>query len=570
MVRKYFWLPVIIGVGAGVFAILFVEALEVITHLVLEFIAGYYQPLPGGEGERETFTWKPLRPYLLPFTVSLGGLISGLLAYFFAPESAGVGTDAAIHAYHHGKKLSLRSSIVKLITSAVTIGMGGTSGREGPIALIGAGLGSSVADWFKLKESERREALAIGLGAGIAAIFKAPLAGAIISAEVFFKKDFYIETMIPSFIASVVAYSIFGTVYGFQPIFSSNIQPFRDVNLIVLLAYAGLGILCALFTRIYVNTFFLVNDTFKKLKIKDYVKPAVGGLIAGSIAMFFPAAIGNGYGWIQLILDGKWNNYDQIFLSAVAVMLGVSFTIGSGGSGGVFGPSVMIGGLLGASYSLFLNSQYNLNLHVPSFTIVGMVALFAGAAKAPLSTLILIAEMTGGYELLVPAMIAVFISYFFSGDRSIFPSQVDTRLDSPAHMDEFGFYLLEKLCVRDYMTPKPITVFPDQTLKEVEEILAKHLIGGLPVVSKGRLVGIITKSDIQKVPAEVRAHKRVYEVMTTNLITVTEEDTLADVLRIFSSKGIGRLPVVKHKGSSELVGIITRADIGKAIREWKK
>ncbi|AAC06714.1 chloride channel protein [Aquifex aeolicus] len=164
MLRKYFWLPVIIGLFAGLFAILFVEALEVITHLVLEQVVGYYQPLPGGEGHRETFTWEPLKPYLLPITVALGGLISGLLAYFFAPESAGVGTDAAIYAYHHGKKLSLKSSIVKLITSAVTIGTGGTSGREGPIALIGAGLGSSVADWFKLKESEKRKALAIGSG----------------------------------------------------------------------------------------------------------------------------------------------------------------------------------------------------------------------------------------------------------------------------------------------------------------------------------------------------------------------------------------------------------------------
>ncbi|AAC06720.1 chloride channel protein [Aquifex aeolicus] len=318
------------------------------------------------------------------------------------------------------------------------------------------------------------------------------------------------------------------------------------------------------------NIFFLISSFFRKLKIKDFIKPAIGGFIAGSIGMLFPAAIGNGYGWLQLILDGKWNDYAQIFLSAVAVMLGVSFTIGSGGSGGVFGPSVMIGGLLGASYSLFLNAQYSLNLHVPSFTIVGMVALFAGAAKAPLSTLILIAEMTGGYELLVPAMIAVFVSYFLSGEKSIFPSQVNTRLDSPAHMDEFGFYILEKLCVRDYMTPNPITVSPNQTLKEVEEILSKHLIGGLPVVAKGKLVGIVTKSDIQKVPSELREKKRVYDVMSTNLITVTEEESLAEVLRIFSSKGIGRLPVVKHKGSSELIGIITRADIGKAIREWKK
>ncbi|WP_461831406.1 chloride channel protein [Aquifex sp.] len=570
MLRKYLLLPVLIGVFSGISAILFVEALELLTKIFLETLVGYYQPLPAGEGHRENFTLHPLHPYLLPFTVALGGLISGLLAYFLAPESAGVGTDAAIRAYHHGERLSLKSSTVKLITSAVTIGTGGTSGREGPIALIGAGIGSSIAEWFKLKESERREALAIGLGAGIAAIFKAPLAGAIISAEVFFKKDFYIETMIPSFIASVVSYSIFGSVYGFQPIFSAEIPPFREVGLSGLLAYAILGLVCALFARLYVNTFFLISDTFKKLPVPEYIKPAVGGFIAGIIGMFIPMAIGNGYGWLQLILDGKLNDYLFTLAGAFGVMLGVSFTIGSGGSGGVFGPSVMIGGLLGASYSLFVKKELGISLHVPSFTIVGMVALFAAAAKAPLSTLILIAEMTGGYDLLVPAMIAVFIAYFLSGERSIFPSQVNTRLDSPAHQEEFGIYILERLCVRDYMTPNPLTIHPMATLQEAQKVLSENLIGGLPVVSGKKLVGIITKSDVAKIPPEERNTVRVYDVMSRNVITVKESDKLSEVSRIMLTKGIGRLPVVKDLSSREVVGIITRADIGRAIREWKK
>ena len=569
MLRRYLGVPIIIGFLTGIFAVLFIYTLEFTTFLFQKLIVGYYPPLPAGE-DSKFFTLEPARPFLLPFTVALGGLISGIISYFFAPESMGVGTDAAIRAYHKGEKLSVRSSIAKLITSAITIGSGGTSGREGPIALIGAGLGSSIASWFNLKEKERREALAIGLGAGVAAIFKAPLAGAIISAEVFFKRDFYIETMIPSFVASVVSYSVFGSVFGFQPIFSTEIPPFKYSEILHLLAYAILGIICGIFSRFYTKVFFTIQNTFKRLPVAEYLKPAIGGFVAGAIGAVLPPVIGNGYGWLQLIMDGEITDYTFIFLSAIGVVLGVSFTIGSGGSGGVFGPSVMIGGLLGASFSLFMNSYYGTELHTPSFTIVGMVALFAAAAKAPLSTLILIAEMTGGYDLLVPAMIAVPIAYFLSGERSIFPSQVNTRLESPAHRDEFGMYILESLKVKDYMCRDLITVDPSITVEEALKIMQENLVGGLPVVKNGKLLGIVTRSDLMKVPPEKRKTVKVYDVMTRNLLVASPEDTLSDILRIMSTKGIGRLPVVESKESKKIVGIITRADIGRAIREWKK
>ena len=567
MLRKYLMLPVAIGVFTGLFAVLFVYALEFLNHYVLEFLVGYIQPLPAGEGVRQHFTFYAERPYLLPLTVALGGLVSGLLTHFLSPESAGVGTDAAIKAYHNKEKLSIKSSIVKLITSAVTIGTGGTSGREGPIALIGAGISSSIGDIFRLNQKDRRTALAVGLGAGIAAIFKAPLAGAIISAEVFFKRDFEIEAMIPSFIASVTSYSVFSLFFGFQPIFSADIPKFLNVQPLSLLAYAGLGLVCAIVVRIFTFLFFKVNEEFDRLRTPPYVKPALGGFVAGLIGAFVPIAIGNGYGWLQLILDGKLTDLSFIILGALAVMFGVSFTLGSGGSGGVFGPSVMIGGLVGSAYSIALNQYYSISLHVPSFTIVGMVSLFAGAAKAPLSTLILIAEMTGGYELLVPAMISVFITYFLSGKRSIFPSQVDTRLDSPAHMDEWGLFILEKLKVRDYMR-EPITVRPYDSVEEAYRLMMDNLIGGLPVVNRDRVVGIITRSDIMEIAPAERKGIRVYEIMSTNLLVATPEDTLADVFRLMTAKGIGRLPVVEKKGSRRLVGIIARADIGRAIREF--
>ncbi|NPB06886.1 MAG: CBS domain-containing protein [Aquificae bacterium] len=564
MFRRFVLVPALVGLLVGFSAVVFVESLELVTELVLGKLVGYYPPLPAGEGERPFFTPYPLHPYLLPLTVALGGLFSGLVARYLAPESAGVGTDKAIRAYHYGEPLSLRSSLAKLVSSAVTIGTGGTSGREGPIALIGAGLGSFLAQKLKLGEYERRQALAVGLGAGVAAVFRAPLAGAVISGEVFFKKDFNVEAMVPGFFASAVSYAVFGSFYGFSPIFELEVPPFKEEGLLSLAAFAGLGVVCALGARLLVELFLRTSAFFASLPLPPVVKPAVGGLLAGAVGALFPPAIGNGYGWLQLVMDGVIKEPLFTLLSALAVVLGVSLTVGSGGSGGVFGPSVMAGGLLGASYALSLNELLGLSLDVPSFTVVGMVALFAGAAKAPLSTIILVAEMTGGYELLLPSMLAVFITYFLSGEKSIFPSQLDTRADSPAHAEEFGLHVLELLRVEDYMSKNLFTVEPETSVKEALELMAKKLVGGLPVVKDGKLVGIVTRGDLTKVPEELRRRLKVSQVCTREVVTVSPKATLAEVLRVMTARGIGRLPVVKD---GKLVGIIARADLGRAVRE---
>ncbi len=567
MLRRYLLIPVFIGVFVGLMAVLFVWSLELISHFALENLVGYYAPKPAGEGPSEGYTPSPLRPYLLPLVVAVGGFISGLITYLVDPRSAGVGTDAAIRAYHRGEKLSLLTSLSKLITSAVTIGTGGTSGREGPIALIGAGVGSWTARLFKLDPKDRRIALAVGLGAGVAAIFKAPLAGAIISAEVFFKKDFEIEAMIPSFVASVTSYSVFGLFFGFQPIFSTQIPPFTFEQAKHLFFYAVLGVICAVFVRAFVFFFFQVSDFFKRSTVHPLAKPLLGGLIAGTVGALIPPAIGNGYGWLQLIMDGEINDPLLPLIWALGVVLGVSFTLGSGMSGGVFGPSVMIGGLIGSAFSMGLNTFADTDLSVTSFAVVGMVSFFAGAAKAPLSTLILIAEMTGGYQLLVPAMVSVFFSYFLSGKESIFPSQVDTRLDSPAHAEEWGLLILDRLKVKDYMKD-PIVVDPNLSVEDCIKLMGEKLVGGFPVVSKGRLVGIVTKSDLLSVPERERTTKKVYQVMTPNPVTIRPENTLGEALRIMWTKGVGRLPVVDRGDPKKLLGIIARADLGRAIREF--
>ncbi len=566
VLKKFFLIPVIIGLANGVFAVVFLKSLDLSQFFFLEKIGGYISPVPHGEGYREVFSLYPERFYLLPLIVAVGGLVSGLLSYFFSPESMGVGTDFAIKSYHSMKRLSLKDSIVKLIASSFVIGSGGTSGREGPIAFIGAGLGDTIARFMGLGTKDRKMLLAIGLGSGISGIFRAPLAGAIISAEVFFRKDFEVEAMLPGFVASVISYSVVGVVYGFTPLFNVPITPLSRENLDVLLFYALLGVVCGIVCQLFIKCFFAVQNRFTKLNIPVYLKPSLGGFVTGLVCIVTPIAIGNGYGWLQLIMLGEYTNIPGIGLGIVGVIVGVSFTLGSGGSGGVFGPSVMIGGLLGALFSLVVNTLFpDAGLSVASFMVVGMVSFFGGAAKAPLSTLILIAEMTGGYELLVPAMFSVFVTYLLSGKDSIFPSQVETKFDSPAYEDVMK-YVMERLKVKDFMTRNPIVIRQDSTVEDASQLMKEKLIGGIPVVSAtGELVGMVTRADLFKVRRAEWKDTEIRDVMTRDLIVVSPDTTLINALGIMIEHGIGRLPVVE---AGKLLGIISRADIGKLIMKY--
>ncbi len=566
--RKILFISVFIGILTGLFAVAFIKAIHFFTNLFLERIAGYSPPGVPGEGTFfGVYNLQIERPYLIPFTVALGGLISGILIYLFSPESAGVGTDAAIRAFHRKLPIGLKTAVSKLVTSAITIGSGGVSGKEGPIALIGASVGSFVANLFKLSEKEKNIALATGLGSGISAVFKAPLAGAIVSSEVFYKEDFEVEALLPSFVASVTSYIVSGIFLGFRPLFYTDIPPFRGLSFQGLLGYILLGVICALIATLIIYVFFRVGAYFKNLKLHPVLKPAIGGFIAGLIGAINPIALGNGYGWIQFLLNNDFTHLTPVMVVSgiFLVIIALSFTLGSGGSGGVFGPSLVIGGLTGASTCLLLNFLTGNSFNLPSMTIVGMMATFAATAKAPLSTIVLVAEMTGGYELLVPSIISVSIAYILSGDKSIFPSQVKKRIDSPAHMDEYRSFVLQSVKVKDVMTTRVITLSPENTVLEAQKLMEERFISGIPVVVKGVVVGLVTSSDVLKVDKNKRSSVKVSEIMTKSPECVTPDTTLFDTLDKFLSKGYGRAPVVESLETKRLVGIITRADIGRFL-----
>ena len=352
-IRKWFTLSILIGIAAGAGSIIFYWLIGEVTKLALGFGAGYTPPLPTGEGA--TVFSSITRAWMIPVITTLGGLVSGLIVFKFAPEAEGHGTDAAINAFHNkGGVIRRRVPIVKIIASAVTIGTGGSAGREGPTAQVAAGVGSALADLFKLTAHDRRIALAAGIGAGIGSIFKSPLGGAILSMEILYRRDFETEALLPSFISSVVGYSIFSAWAGWTPIFGAGtVPPFQRVN--ELLLYIVLGVVCGLLGIVYGRSFYAIRNFFKKLKIPNWIKPAIGGLLVGVIGVFLPQILGTGYGWLQFTMNGNFTILTIGILCAVIVfkILATGLTIGSGGSGVFSLPGFSSAGWQGPCYGRF-------------------------------------------------------------------------------------------------------------------------------------------------------------------------------------------------------------------------
>jgi CIC family chloride channel protein len=571
--RKWTVVAIATGVVAGLGALALIQGIDFFTKLFLVTIAGYTPPLPGGETQARLTTIVIGRPWLIPISTALGGLASGLIVTKLAPEAKGVGTDAAIGEFHKGHALiRTRVPLIKLLTSAITIGSGGSSGREGPIAQIGAGLGTQIAKAFKLTERERRIALAAGLGAGIAAIFKAPLAGAILSGEIFYKHDFEAEAMIPGFVASTVSYSIVGFVAGWQPIFSTGVNAVAFTHPEALVLYGVLGVVCAAFAHLLFKVYFRVNDVFERLRIPGFVKPAIGRIVTGVIGVFVPSVLGVGYGWAQLALNQNYQILPpmMILLAIFGEIFAMSFTLGSGGSGGIFGPCVVTGTMVGAAFGYYAQQMFPGTVTNPSdFAIVGMMAFFGGAAKSPLAVIVMIAEMTGGYGLLAPSMVAVVVAYLLTGSLSVFYNQVESVEDSPAHLEEYETLALKRILVADVMTRIVQSVKPSTNIKIAQDLMEADLVGGLPVVSGGKLVGMVTRTDILKLEPSKRAEKTVDDVMARRLVVAHPEEDLFSALTRMMTRGVGRLPVVSHDAREVMVGIITRTDIARAIERHR-
>jgi CIC family chloride channel protein len=334
-----------------------------------------------------------------------------------------------------------------------------------------------------------------------------------------------------------------------------------------------LGVVCGAVGILYPRCFYGVRNLFRRLRLPNYFKPAIGGLAVGIIGLFLPQVLGMGYGWLQIVMQPQVIiPVGLMVLLAFAKIVATSLSIGSGGSGGVFAPGLFIGGMLGAA--MWAVMQGNLP-HVPAspeaFVVVGMMALFGGVAHAPLAVMFMVGEMTGSYTMLAPAMIAVGIAYVIVGKDTIYESQVASPAASPAHRYEYSFPLLGRLSVKDAMKTEVAPLTDRDTLEIAEKTFTADHLKSLPVVgSRNRdLVGIISREDLMRVPQ--RNGQKVSEFMTRDVITITPDDSLDTALELLSRYDVSSLPVLeKSEKGSKLLGMISRRDITRAYTRTAK
>jgi len=405
-------LSAILGVVGALGAQLFIWLLNMAELKILTFISGYKFITVS-----QSHTMLAVPPthwyWLVPVATTLGGLISGVLVYGLAPEAEGHGTDAAVKGYHRtAGRIRYRIPIIKTIASAVTIGSGGAAGREGPTAQIAAGVGSMIGGILKLPDEERRVLLLVGMAAGLSAIFKSPLGTAIFAVEILYSTmAFEGRYLTFTLVASAVAYAVTGLFDGWSPLFilPHDVSFGAPVDLVWFVVLAALaGALGALLPTIFYRT----RDKFHELPIPNMLKPALGGLGVGLLGILAPPLLGGGYGYVQLALQGGtgiaiW----MLLLLMVGKIIALSLTVASGGSGGVFAPSLYVGAMLGAAFAMLLHTIHVTGIPTTALAVVGMAALFAGAARVPIASLVMVAEMTGGYHLIMPTMLAVAVSY---------------------------------------------------------------------------------------------------------------------------------------------------------------
>ncbi len=596
---KWIVLSILVGVAAGVGAILFSLASQVVTQVTLVYFAGYSPREAAGEHSMFGHALEnsgELFPWMIIVVMTAGGLASGWLVYTFAPDAEGHGTDAVIDAFHRKRGLiRARVPLIKTLASAITIGTGGSAGREGPIAQIGAGCASVLATHLKLSPRDRRIMLAAGMGAGVGAIFRAPLAGALFAAEILYSdSDFEADVVIPAATASIIGYSVYSQSLPeemrFTPLFAlrPELAPGSPLEL---LPYAVLGLILVAVGVVYIKVFYGTHRLFKRLPIPPHFKPAIGAALAGLVGVGLYNAFGQdvrilavlstGYGTLQDALTDTTTASISILLTVALVkILTTSLTISSGGSGGVFGPSMVIGGCLGGAVGRWFHGMWPALVPQPeTYAIVGMAGFFAGCAHAPFSTIIMVSEMTGGYELLLPTMWVSTLCFMMMRRWKLYTKQVPSRLESPAHRGDFLVDVLEGLKVNEvYDRTRSILRIPESMpLHQIVHALSTTKQHYFPVMNEqDEMVGIFSADDIRVYLYDETIWQlaTANDVMNPTVVSVTPDDDLNVAMRAFTAIAIDELPVVDPENPRKLLGTIRHKEMiafyNRRLMEYKK
>jgi chloride channel protein, CIC family len=512
--------------------------------------------------------------------VPLGFWLAWLVAQRVAPEVEGDGVPEVIAG------LTIRSGRIrgrvvpaKMLATALTLGGGGSGGREGPIVQIGAGIGSVVSRSFRMGEDQVRSMVAAGAGAGIGASFNAPIAGMLFALEVIIG-SFAVRHVSAIVIASVVAAITTRSLVGAELTLRATSYSFDDFRLLFL--YIGLALLAAFAGIAFLKLLDLVDRSGRRRR-PGWRRPVEFGLVVAAIGFFIPEVLGTGQGFIQrllfesevaeqvtgargLDLAAWW----ALGVLAIAKLVATAFTTTSGGAGGSFFPSLFIGGVLGAAAGRLLDPVWTFGTLEPgALAVVGMATMVAAVARAPLTAMMLVFEVTGGgdYGLILPLMLGTTLATFLA--ERFYPGSIYTAalrrrgITIASHGD---VDLLDTVTVGEVMHRPHVIARSDQSVGEVRKEMDRFRYNGIVVIDGEELVGILTISDI--VRAGTRADEMtVDEVMTRRPVTVTRSAQVSRALERMASLAVGRLPVVAEDGSGRFEGLFRREEAVRAYHQ---
>ncbi|MCH8157343.1 MAG: chloride channel protein, partial [Nitrospinae bacterium] len=411
-------------------------------------------------------------PFLLPFMPMVGGIVIGIICKFYPNAVKENGVHKVMHAVAlNDGKIRKRTIATCAITSSVTIGSGGSAGREGPTVQIGAAVGSAIGQLLRVSTERMRVLVGCGAAAGIAASFNAPLAGVLFSLEIILG-DFTIHTFSPIIIASVIGTVTGRALEGNEVTF--DVPVLELVSYTEIIFYLGLGVLCGIIARLFTFTYFYIQQLFEeKLEIPSYFKPALGGFLVGMISIFLPQILGNGYDFMEQALTGEifWG---MAFLLVFMKIMCTSITLGSGGMGGVFAPSLFIGAMFGATFGSGVHWLFpTMTASAETYALVGMAAMAGAVMQAPLTIIIMLFELTNDYTLILPIMLACIVSaYTFRSftKNSIYVQYLLNKGINIRHGREVS--ILNSIKVKDVMNSEFTTIAQEMPFRKILETIS--------------------------------------------------------------------------------------------------
>jgi CIC family chloride channel protein len=544
-------LGIIVGLAGGFGAIGF------------RYLIGLFQSISYGSADELLCLVSTIPWHLRIGIPALGGLVVGPIVYFLAREAKGHGVPEVMEsvAMKYGI-IRKRVVLIKTLVSAICIGTGGSVGREGPIVQIGSAVGSTLGQMLKVSANRMKTLVGCGAAAGIAATFNAPIAGSMFALEIILG-EFGAATFSPVIISAVTATAVSRHFLGNTPAFV--VPAYQLVSALEFPLYAIMGLFCALVGVAFTVVLYRGEDLFDSLKFPEYLKAVLGGLILGAMGLVFPQILGIGYGAINLALMQNLSWW-LMFLLVIAKILATTITIGSGGSGGIFAPSLFIGSMAGGFFGGVVHHLFPAVTAPPgAYSIVGMGAVVAATTHGPLSAILILFEMTGDYKIILPLMITCIISRLIAGrlsKESIYTFKLIRRgVDIRAGRE---VNVLKSIPVKDVMNPQVETIPENLKLKEFADKLSKSKYNSFPVVNdKNQLAGVLSFLDYNSAlfNLDLQDLLVVKDLASRDVVAISADDNIYNALEKITLKDFSILPVVSPNDHSQLLGVLSRKDI---------